>query len=74
MRRSAAMECSTSRDSGTASRTLLRHRSGASGILAAVADGMGGLVNSGAVSQALTETLAEEFTPDPRFPLPGNSR
>ena len=45
-----------------------------SGILAAVADGMGGLVNSGAVSQALTETLAEEFTPDPRFPLPGNSR
>ena len=38
------------------------------GILAAVADGMGGLVNSGAVSQALTETLAEEFTPDPRFP------
>ena len=39
-----------------------------SGILAAVADGMGGLVNSGAVSQALTETLAEEFTPDPRFP------
>ena len=39
-----------------------------SGILAAVADGMGGLVNSGAVSEALTETLAEEFTPDPRFP------
>ena len=41
---------------------------GPSGILVAVADGMGGLVNSGAVSQALTETLAEEFTPDPRFP------
>ena len=39
-----------------------------SGILAAVADGMGGLVTAERFSQALTETLAEEFTPDPRFP------
>lgn len=36
-----------------------------SGVLAAVADGMGGLVNSGAVSQALTAALEDGFAPDP---------
>ena len=38
------------------------------GVLAAVADGMGGLVNSGEVSQTLTEALAEGFAPEPQLP------
>ena len=37
-----------------------------SGILAAVADGMGGLVNSEEVSQTLTEALTDGFAPDPQ--------
>ena len=41
---------------------------GSSGVLAAVADGMGGLVNSGAVSQALTAALEDGFAPDPDTP------
>ena len=38
-----------------------------SGILAAVADGMGGLVNSGAVSQMLADALTDGFAPDPQL-------
>ena len=37
-----------------------------SGILAAVADGMGGLVNSEEVSQTLAEALTDGFAPDPQ--------
>ena len=38
-----------------------------SGILAAVADGMGGLVNSGEVSQMLADALTDGFAPDPQI-------
>ena len=40
-----------------------------SGILAAVADGMGGLVNSGEVSQLLADALTDGFAPDPQISL-----
>lgn len=38
-----------------------------SGILAAVADGMGGLVNSGEISQMLADALTDGFAPDPQI-------
>ena len=38
------------------------------GVLAAVADGMGGLVNSGQVSAALTDTLRDAYAPTEELP------
>lgn len=35
------------------------------GMLAIVADGMGGLVNSGQISSAVTKVMSEAYTPDP---------